>query len=136
MAPLIGLIVFVIGVFVSRVAMTRALNMLSDEEKLRLLKGFSERNLYNSAILIVFLVAFVASLYFFSGFFVFEIVIFLLLFLLYLSYSSVMNYRKLIRLSLPREYLKSYLFGTVVVLLSVVAMAVISVFSILPHQID
>lgn len=131
MAPLIGLIVFVIGIFISRLVMTRALRQLTDEDKLRLLKLVSNRNLFKTAVLIVFLVAFVAAFYFSPEFLVFEMIIFFLLFLLFVSYSSITTYQELVHLTLPRSYINSYLASACFVLGGVVGMAVITICSML-----
>jgi hypothetical protein len=131
MAPLIGFVVFVIGIFISRVIMTRSLDLLDDEEKLRILKAFSTRSLFRTSILLVLLVAFVAVLYFYSELSVFEITVFLLLFALYVSYTSIANYQELVRLSLPQKYLKRYLTSAFAVVGSVIAMAAISIYGLI-----
>ena len=128
-APLIGLVVFVIGIFISRVIMTRALQQLTDEQKLVLLNSFTGRSLMKTAVLIVILIAFVATFYFSSEFGVFETIIFLLLFLLYVSYTSITTYQELVRLSLPRGYIKKYLTSACFVLVGLIGMAAITVYS-------
>ena len=131
-----GLIVFAIGVFISRIVMTKALSHLSDEEKLRLINDSPNLNLYTSAILILYLLVYIATFYAFTSYVFIETTALYLVLLASVGALSVIKYKRLVRLDLPSEYLGSNLFATAIVIAGVLAMSVINTYSLFPAHIS
>ncbi len=110
----IGLIVFVVAYILGRIISERALNTLSESDKVKLLDGFSRYRIF-SLIGVVALVVlhyilrdsmpnnYFASLPAFVGFLV-----------LYLLASSVYAFRKLRSIEMPDVYINRFLLSTLV----------------------
>jgi len=135
MFQLTGLIVFVIGIFISRIIMTKSLSRLTDEEKLRLINDSPHLNLYTSAVLISCLLVYIATFYVFSRYVFIETTALYLVLIAAIGPISVIKYKRLVRIAISTEYLGSYLFATVIVIASVLAMCIVNTYSLVPIQI-
>jgi hypothetical protein len=132
MIELVGLVIFVIGIFINRVIMTNALSRLSDEEKLRLINQSPKINLYTSAALILFLVAYVASFYVSTRYVYFETTALYAVLFITVAVLSVIKYKRLVAMSLSINYIKSYLFATTFVVAGLIIMCIINIYPLLP----
>jgi len=131
MLPFVGLIVFFTALFANRVMMTNAVGRLTSEEKLRLVDVIPKTNLYMAAILLLFLVGFVASISLFPQHSVVEMLS--LLFLLFISVGVIVigSYRRFIRMSISASYLRSYLIASALVIAGLIAMSALVLYQLL-----
>lgn len=111
-APYFGITVFAVLYIVSRVVSERALRRLSNDEKARLVEGFSGFRIFSAVVVLLFVVIFlVAENYLtdLSGMIRlgFPVAIFILLIIL-----SFLTFNKLKSLNIPESYIKTYLLAT------------------------
>lgn len=109
-----GLLIFIAAYIAGRFISERALKLLSEKEKGRLLQGFAKYRVYSlvGIVLIVFVYfgissalpnSFYSSMQFFIGALV-----------LYLLVGTIYSYKKLKDLKLPDAYINQYLISTFV----------------------
>ena len=99
----------IVAIIASRIVSERALKQLSTEEKGTLLDSFSSHRLYNTAVILgLFVVYFAATNYFPQSYSMLTL-IFIVLFFAVSATISVLSYKKLKALKLPKGYIKSFL---------------------------
>jgi hypothetical protein len=111
---LIGLIVFVAALLVSRVISERALRKLSQDEAARLVQGFSGFRTYSLVAVVSLVVVFFAVSYSYPEYSFRAAQIFMGVLVAFLLLTGGLAFRKLKALKLPDTYLNSYLFATFV----------------------
>jgi len=114
-----GYIALIAAIVISRIINERGYRLLSNEEKIRLMDGFSKSRAYSLIPLLVLIVGYylfitktdlnkgLVSLGYFGLLIAFVIV------------RSVMNQRKLLKLDLPAGYRRAFLISQIVSLLGV-----------------
>ena len=112
---IVGWLIFLSSVIGYRVIMTSALARLDDAAKLRLIAVIPRRNLFASIILVVLVVAFFAVFLIFPPAWFYAFVVFIWAFLLFLIVFFISNYKKFQELSMPAQYLRSFMKGAALV---------------------
>ena len=111
---IIGLIVFFVLLVASRFLNEKALKILSSEEKVKLLDGFSNMRKYNLIPIIVFIgIYFLMNKYFPQLYLVIFISYFGLL-IIFVILTSIITFKKLHKLELPKNYIKKYIFSMII----------------------
>lgn len=108
-APYFGITIFAVLYIASRVIGERALRRLSDEEKARLIDGFSSFRIFSAVVVLLFVIIFLVAENYLTGLSSairvgFPAAIFLLLIVL-----SFITYRKLKSLNISESYIRTYL---------------------------
>ena len=111
---MIGLVVMLIAILVSRMVSDRATKKLSAEEKAQLIDAFSSNRTWSLALMILLI----------SGYFVvlrFELVdvfvglgIYITLLVAFIAIQAITSHKKLARLGLPKEYITSHNVSTLI----------------------
>ena len=108
------LLVLIVAVITSRIVSERALKQLSNDEKGTLLDSFSGYRLYNTVVILGLVVAyFVATNYFPQSFSTLTL-IFIILFFTVSATISILSYKKLRALNMPKGYIQSFLVSMVI----------------------
>lgn len=126
-----GLLIFLFGAIAYRAIMTRALDQLDDEMKLRVIKVFPRRNLYAAVVLTGFLIAYLSLTFLFPCAWFFTFIGFLLVFALCLVALFVLNYKRLRELSVTANYLKSFVSAAVLVVVVWLMMGATVLYSVI-----
>lgn len=109
-----SIFVFLIAVVISRIVAEKGYRKLSDEEKLRLMNGFSKNRMYS---LLIFVLMAGGMMYMLKQTSLDRGVamgVYLLVIAVYILVSMVINLRKVKSLEMPAVYRKSYAISQVV----------------------
>ncbi|HSK72870.1 MAG TPA: hypothetical protein VK892_14305 [Pyrinomonadaceae bacterium] len=112
-APFFGITIFAVFYIASRIINERALRQLSQNEKARLIDGFSSFRIFSAVVVLLFVAIFLVAENFLFGLatsirLAFPIAIFLLLLIL-----SFITYKKLKKLDISESYIRTYLISLV-----------------------
>ena len=111
---LIGLIVFIAAFIAGRLISERALKILSDDEKGKLLQGFSKHRIFSFVGLVILVLVHFALQSSMSNSYFASLSAFVGALVLYLLMSSIYAYKKLKDLKLPDEYINQFLISTLI----------------------
>jgi len=103
---IITFIIILLPVLISRFLLEKALKNLDPEMKVKLLDAFSNQRKYSGLIMLPLLVGYFLLLRFLPQYSLITITVFGISFIFYFVISRVLNYRKVVKLGLPEEYLK------------------------------
>jgi hypothetical protein len=106
-----GLFVFFVCLFISRWVGERALVALDDRTKVRLIDGFAKQRRFG-LLPVIGLTVLAFLLFKYIRAYPAELaLVFMLLFFGTIAGTTIIAFRKLSRLGMPREYVKSYILG-------------------------
>ena len=111
---IIGLIVFIAAYIVSRLIGERALKLLSENEKGRLLEGFSRNRIFSLFGVIVLVAVHWAMQYYMPNNYLASLPVFVGVLVVYLLLSSIYAYYKLKSIEMPENYINQFLLSTFV----------------------
>jgi uncharacterized membrane protein len=111
---IIGFVAFIVAYIAGRFISERAIKLLSENEKGKLLQGFSKYRLFSLVGVIVLVVIHYATQALMpnSSFASFPVFVGVLVF--YLLGSSIYSYKKLKDLEMPDNYINQFLFSTLI----------------------
>jgi hypothetical protein len=106
-----GVLVFVVCLFVSRWIGERALAVLDASMKVRLIDGLAKQRMFGLLPVIGLTVVGFLLFRYFSAYPAELLLVFMLLFVATIVVTTIVALRKLSRLGVPREYVKSYILA-------------------------
>ncbi len=109
-----GLIIFIIAYIAGRLVSERALKILTDEEKGRLLQGFSKYRIFSLLGVVVLVIIHYVLLSVAPNSYFATIQVFVGALVLYLLVSSLFSFARLKKLNLPDKYINQYLLSTLI----------------------
>jgi len=119
---LIGLVFLFAAYAINRFIMTEATKKLSDSDKLRIFEVFSRKNNYATISVLILIVIYFASLQYFPHFVEHITVVYVSVFLAYLLFRFVTNYKKLKQMEMPSAYIKSFISSYSIFILGFIGM--------------
>ncbi len=111
---IIGFIVFIATYIVGRIISERALNILSENERGKLLQGFSKYRIFSLVGVIVLVVVHYALQSSMPNSYFASMPVFIGALVLYLLINTVYAYKKLRNLEMPDRYINQFLFSTLI----------------------
>lgn len=111
---IIGFIVFIATYIVGRIISERALNILSENERGKLLQGFSKYRIFSLVGIIVLVIVHYALQSSMPNSYFASMPVFIGALVLYLLINTVYAYKKLRNLEMPDRYINQFLFSTLI----------------------
>ncbi|MDQ3635898.1 MAG: hypothetical protein M3405_15545 [Acidobacteriota bacterium] len=111
---IIGLIVFIAAYIGGRLISERALKLLSENEKGRLLEGFSKYRIFSLIGVVVLVLIHISLQSFMPNSYFASLPVFVGILVLYLLLSSIYSYTKLKNLEMPDNYINQFLLSTLI----------------------
>lgn len=103
---IITFIIVFLPILISRFLQEKALKNLDPDMKVKLLDAFSRQRKYSGLIMLPLLIGYFLLLQFLPEYSLITIAVFGVSFIFYFVISRLLNYRKMVRLGMPEEYLK------------------------------
>ena len=116
---MIGLVIFITSMFISRQIATNGLKKLDADRKAKLVDLFSSNKLWQYLFIVVPVLGFYAAVRFTELNSQLVFVIYMLVILGYVIFNSIVAYMKLRSNSFPDDYIKSYLTSSTVRLIGI-----------------
>ncbi len=111
---IIGLITFIAAYLAARLIAEKALKLLNENEKGRLLEGFSKKRIFSLVGLVALVLIHLALQSFLPNSYFATLPFFVGVLVLYLLGSSIYAYKKLKSLEMPENYINQFLFSTLI----------------------
>lgn len=111
---IIGFVAFIIAYIAGRIISERALKLLNENERLKLLQGFSKYRIFSLVGVIILVVMHYALQSLMPNSYVASMPVFVGVLVLYLLLSSIYAYKKLKNLEMPDNYINQFLLSTLV----------------------
>jgi hypothetical protein len=111
---IIGIVIFLLLIVVSRFLNERAIRTLNSEEKVKLIDSFSNMRKYNLIPIIVLIGLFFFLTSYFPEFYLTIIISYFGLLIIFVIITSLRTFKKLHKLELPAIYIKRYIVSMIV----------------------
>lgn len=120
---LIGLAILFIAYAINRFVMTGATKKLTDADKLKIFDVFSKRNNFSTVLVLILVFLYFGAVQYLPHFIIQITAVYLTVFGVYLIVRFASNYRKLKRMQMPANYIKSFTTSYSIFILGFLGMA-------------
>lgn len=120
---LIGLVILFAAYAINRFVMTEATKKLADSDKLKVFEVFSKRNNLTTVLVLTIVIIYFGAIQYLPQFITQITIVYLTLFITYLIFRFVSNYKKLKQIKMPETYIKSFITSYSIFILGFLGMA-------------
>ncbi len=120
---LIGLIILFAAYAINRFVMTEATRKLNDSDKLKVFEVFSKRNNLTTILILTMIIIYFGAIQYLPQFITQITIVYLTLFITYMIFRFVSNYKKLKQMEIPERYIKSFVTSYGIFVLGFLGMA-------------
>ena len=120
--PIVGVAAFFVSILIARTISNNALQKLSSDELKRLHDAFFKLNNYYLIFIGLLITAYLAAMTYYPYFLNYLSVGYLLIFAAYFIFKFLMNRKKLISMNVSPDYIKSFVYSYLIVLVGFVVL--------------